>query len=198
MDRTRSHFLRGALAGVLGTLLLALLVALGVAYTGAYNVAASSGHTAGWRWLLDTTMHASVRSRADEGESQARLARADVAAGASEYKAMCEHCHGGPGVEPAGWSRGMLPRPPHMTEAAREWKPAEVVWIVRHGVKYTGMPSFGEGHDEVQLWNIAAFVKDLPAMTPEAYRRYGPADAGHHGSGTAREDRAGDHHGHAH
>src|SRR5690606_33506480 len=107
-------------------------------------------------------MHASVRTRADEADAQARLTRADSAAGGRDYRAMCEHCHGGPGTEPADWSRGMLPKPPHMAEAAREWEVAEVAWIVRHGVKYTGMPAFGESHDDEAVWNIAAFVKELP------------------------------------
>jgi mono/diheme cytochrome c family protein len=168
METSSKHLVRGGLAGALAIFVLILLAGVVVAYTGAYNMAASSGHTAGMRWFLDTTMHSSVRRRADEQ----RLASADAAAGAAEYKTMCEHCHGGPGVEPAAWSRGMLPQPPHLAEAAREWEPAEVVWIVRHGLKYTGMPAFGEDHDDETLWNIAAFVKDLPAMTPAEYRSY--------------------------
>lgn len=180
MDITRKHFIWGALTGVLGAVLLIFLIAVMVAYAGAYNVAASSGHASGMRWLLDTTMHASIRTRAGEADAGRRLARADIAVGASEYKRTCEHCHGGSGVEPAEWSRGMLPQPPHLTEAAREWKPAEIVWIVRHGVKYTGMPAFGEDHDEAALWNIAAFVKSLPGMTPADYRALGPP--GMHGS----------------
>lgn len=173
MDKSRKHFIWGALTGVLGAVLLIFLVAVMVAYTGAYNVSASSGHTSGMRWFLDTTMHASIRTRAGEGDAERRLARADIVVGASEYKHMCEHCHGGPGVDPAGWSRGMLPQPPHLAEAAREWEPAEIVWLVRHGVKYTGMPAFGEDHDEEVLWNIAAFVKSLPGMTPADYRALG-------------------------
>lgn len=169
MEESRKHFIRGGLAGALAILLLVLAVGVAVAYTGAYDMAASSGHTAGMRWFLDTTMRTSVGRRADEQPP----ARADAAAGAAEYKAMCEHCHGGPGVEPAAWSRGMLPQPPHLTDAARDWEPAEIFWIMRHGVKYTGMPAFGEGHDDETLWNIAAFVEDLPAMTPADYHAHG-------------------------
>lgn len=167
--------LAGIGLGVAGTLLVMFLAALVVAYGGAYNVAASAGHTAGMRWLLDTTMHRSVRGRADAADARERIAAADIESGAREYKAMCEHCHGGPGVEPAGWSRGMLPRPPHLVEAAREWQPGEVAWIVRHGIKYTGMPAFGDTHEDRILWDIAAFVDRLPAMTPAEYAAQGGA-----------------------
>jgi mono/diheme cytochrome c family protein len=182
MQARSRHLLFGAVLGVLGTLLALFIAALAIAYGGAYDIAASRDHTAGVRWFLDRTMHASVSARAPDA-SDARLAAADVAAGAGEYKSMCAHCHGGPGVEPAGWSRGMKPRPPHMVEAAREWSGGEVRWIVEHGLKYTGMPAFGADHDDATLWNIAAFVKRLPGMTPEQYRAYGPAHA--HGGSAA-------------
>ncbi|WP_149193124.1 c-type cytochrome [Luteimonas suaedae] len=190
MEGKRKPLWTGVAAGVVGTLLALFLGALLVAYTGAYNIAASTGHTAGMRWLLDHAMHASVRSRAPKDGVAARLGEADLAAGAGEYKAMCEHCHGGPDTEPAGWSRGMRPRAPHLTDAASQWEPAEVFWIVRHGIKYTGMPSFGESHDEATLWNIAAFVDRLPAMTPEQYRAYGDAH-GHAGTSSDVREKAG-------
>lgn len=182
MEAHRKHLLTGAALGVLGTLFALFIAALLVAYGGAYNVAAGRDHTAGVRWFLDRTMHSSVRSHA-EPASDAVLAAADVTAGAGEYKSMCQHCHGGPGVEPAAWSRGMNPRPPHLVDAAREWPAGEVKWIVEHGIKYTGMPAFGADHDDATLWNIAAFVKRLPGMTPAQYRAYGPAQA--HGGGQA-------------
>lgn len=69
----------------------------------------------------------------------------------------------------------MKPRPPHLVEAASEWSAGEVKWIVEHGLKYTGMPSFGTDHDDATLWNIAAFVKRLPGMTPAQYHAFGPA-----------------------
>jgi mono/diheme cytochrome c family protein len=183
-DRNR-HRLTGVALGVLATLLALFVIALAIAYGGAYDVAASRDHTAGVRWFLDRTMHASVRSHADP-VAAAPFAAADIAAGAGEYKSMCEHCHGGPGVEPAAWSRGMKPRPPHLVEAASEWSAGEVKWIVEHGLKYTGMPAFGADHDDATLWNIAAFVTRLPGMTPAQYRRYGPA----HAHGTTAHDGA--------
>ena len=102
-----------------------------------------------------------------------------IEAGAGEYKETCQHCHAGPGVERAGWASGMRPRPPHLAEAAAEWSLAEVFWLARHGVKMTGMPAFGPTHDDRTLWSIAAFVKELPAMTPERYAALGGGEGGH-------------------
>lgn len=137
-------------------------------YVGAYNVAATEEHASFVRWAFDTTFRNSVERRAPEREGL-DLAPEALAAGANAYKSMCEHCHGGPGASRAEWASGMRPRPPHLPEAAQHWELSEVFWIAKHGVKMTGMPAFGPMHDDRTLWGVAAFVKQLPAMTPEQY-----------------------------
>ena len=168
----------GVAAGALGVLVLLALIGLFVVYTGAYNVAATEEHASLTRWAFDTTFHNSVEHRAEEIVAPETVTPAMIAAGAAEYKSMCQHCHAGPGVERASWASGMRPKPPHLTEAAAEWEPEEVFWIIKHGVKMTGMPAFGPTHDDQTLWSIAAFVKELPAMTPERYQALGAAPQG--------------------
>lgn len=99
MESRHDKFGSGMLGGVVAILLVLLLIALVVAYSGAYSVAASTGHTAGVRWMMDTTKRSSVRSHAPDDEATASLPQVDVATGTREYQAMCEHCHGGPGME---------------------------------------------------------------------------------------------------
>lgn len=169
-------------AGAVAALVLVGLAGLSVVYTGAYNIAATEGHTSFVRWMFDTTFRKSIQRNAQDVKSPEPFTDAMVAEGGGSYKAMCEHCHGGPGAEPASWSRGMRPQPPHLTEAAANWKPSEIFWLVKHGARMTGMPAFGPTHADKDLWSIAAFVSKLPAMTPE---RYSALSAGghHHGGG---------------
>lgn len=178
----------GAAAGALGVLALLGVGGLIVVYTGAYNVAATEEHTAFTRWAFDTTMHNAVEQRAAAHAPPGTVGPDRIAAGATAYRASCQHCHAGPGVERADWASGMRPRPPHLTEAATKWEPAEVFWLDRHGIRMSGMPAFGPTHDDEQLWNIVAFVKQLPAMTPERYASLGAgAGAGGGGGAAARE-----------
>jgi mono/diheme cytochrome c family protein len=100
------------------------------------------------------------------------LSRADLAEGAEHYAAMCIMCHGGPGNEPPNYiGLGLNPTPPDLQEAAGDWKPGEVYWIIEHGIKMTGMPAFGKTHSPEQLTNITAFVVKMPTMTVEEYMR---------------------------
>ena len=172
---------------VVATVLVAILILPILLYTGAYNVSAAAGHTAVGRWVLGTMMHNSVEARADT--QPPRFTEAMVRSGAGEYKSMCEHCHAGPGVSRAEWADGMTPLPPELTHEAREWSPGEIHWIVKHGIKMTGMPAFGPTHDDQTVWNITAFVKQLPEMSPQTYAAF-PAGHGHGGGshGGGRSD----------
>lgn len=185
MDERRKTAGVGAVAGALGVLALLGAAGLIVVYTGAYNVAATEEHASFTRWAFDTTLRNSVERRADAVAPPGSITPEMVAAGAGSYKAMCQHCHAGPGVTREGWAGGMRPRPPHLAEAAADWDAKEVFWIVRHGVKMSGMPAFGPTHDDRAIWNIVAFVKELPAMTPERYASLGESATPGGGRGAA-------------
>ncbi|HEY9552839.1 MAG TPA: cytochrome c [Allosphingosinicella sp.] len=146
-------------------------------FTGAYNVAASAPHTGLGNWILETNMKNSVAARAADIEAPTRFTEANVMAGAEHYKSMCEQCHGGPGTQRAEFARGLRPRPPELGPELEHWTPSEVFWIVKYGIKMTGMPSFGASHSDEEIWNIVAFVERLPAMRPGQYRAF-PEGAG--------------------
>ena len=183
MDAMKKRAGLGVVAGVLGTFVVLAVICLIVVYTGAFNVAATAEHQSITRWAFDTTFHNSVELRAADVVAPEKISPAMVTAGASAYKSMCQHCHAGPGAEREDWASGMRPRPPHLTEVAAGWELNQIYWIAKHGLKMTGMPAFGPTHDDQTLWGIAAFVKELPAMTPERYAEMGSAAKHGHGSG---------------
>lgn len=167
----KSKFATGIALGVVGTLLTCIAIWLILTYTGAYNVAASAQHADVVRWTLDTTMHRSVANRAGGAAIPEEVSETVLAEGAEHYAASCAHCHGAPGAEPAHWSRGMRPTPPHLVEAASEWTLEEIHWIITHGIKMTGMPAFGEHHPPEEIGAIAAFVNALPGLAADDYAR---------------------------
>ena len=171
----------GIIVGALAVVVLAGVGGVAAVYTGAYNIAATEEHVSFVRWALDTTMQNSVERQARTVPQPPSFTPEMVASGAGAYKGMCQHCHAGVGVQRSSWANGMRPRPPHLSEAAAHWEPSEVFWLVKHGVRMTGMPAFGPTHDDQTIWSIVAFVKALPAMTPERYTSLGSAA---HGGGS--------------
>jgi hypothetical protein len=41
---------------------------------------------------------------------------------------------------------------------------------VKHGIKATGMAAWGVTHDDELLWDIVAFLRNLPELTAEQYQ----------------------------
>lgn len=159
---------KGVIFGIVGTLFVMAIIGLFVVSSGIYNIAATERHSAVVEWALDTAFQNSVRARSDAIVAPT-FDSSMITAGAEGYKKMCAHCHGSVGADRAGWATGMRPKPPALAGAADEWSPGELFWLVKNGAKMTGMPAFGETHDDQTIWNIVAFVERMPDMSAEEY-----------------------------
>jgi mono/diheme cytochrome c family protein len=144
---------------------------LGVIYTGAFDATASRPHEPVVAWATHTAFVHSVRLRARAVHAPARFTRPQILAGLADYDRTCSGCHGGPAAGRAPWASGMNPTPPSLLDAARRWTPAELYWIVREGVKMTGMPAWGGSRSDPQVWNIVAFLEAVPSIPPADYAR---------------------------
>jgi mono/diheme cytochrome c family protein len=174
---------------VAGSLLL--LVAAGVAiYAGLYNVGVP--HTQPVYWLLDTVRERSVAARAQNIAVPKDLDDAKrISIGAGEYSEMCSGCHLAPGMKRTEISRGLYPRAPELRRNT-DLTPAEQFWIVKHGLKMTGMAAWGVTHDDDLLWDVVAFVRKLPELTPEQYQTM-VKDAPNHEEIMRQMETGGDH-----
>jgi len=153
----------------LGALLMLLAAAAVAIYAGLYNVAADIPHTQPVYWLLETVRERSVAANARDIVVPNDLADENrISKGAGEYAEMCSGCHLAPGMGRTEISRGLYPRAPELRHRT-DLTPAEQFWIVKHGVKMTGMPAWGITHDDELLWNVVAFIRKLPQLTPAQY-----------------------------
>jgi len=152
---------------------VALLVLIGAAavgiYAGLYNIAADVPHTQPVYWLLETMRDRSIAARAREVVVPADLNDPTrISKGAGQYADMCSGCHLAPGMKRTEISQGLYPRAPELRRKTT-LTPAEQFWVVKHGIKMTGMPAWGVTHDDDLLWDVVAFVRKLPELSPEQY-----------------------------
>ncbi len=166
------------LAGALLLLAVQVVVGLTLLYSGVISVAASEPHTPLVRWALDTAKERSIRHHAEGVRRPALELSTRAEAGFSAYREMCVICHGAPGVERSVIGKGLRPTGPDLAESARHTEPEAIFWTLKHGIKLTGMPAWGETHSDDELWEITAFVEQLPSLSPEAYRRLEQEAAG--------------------
>ena len=67
--------------------------------------------------------------------------------GLCAYETHCVACHGAAAVGRVRWVNGLNPEPPYLLDATKRWSPSQLHWIVRNGIKMTGMPAWREEHD---------------------------------------------------
>jgi mono/diheme cytochrome c family protein len=155
-------------------LLIVLLVVAGFVgafiYTGVYNIGADAPHSRlVYRMLRD------LRENAVASHSRGISAPRDlndpkrIAAGAGLYDEMCTGCHLGPGLEKSEVSQGLYPPAPELANT-RGRSAAEQFWIIKHGVKLSAMPAWGKTHNDQLIWDMVAFIRQLPRLSPEQYK----------------------------
>src|SRR5713226_5914329 len=132
--------------GLIG--LLTIVVGIGAAtffFGGFYSVAADHPDPDIVNWALVQVRKASIAQHATDRPPGSLDDPALVQAGAGAYSQRgCVNCHGGPGVEPARFSDGLNP-PPNLKKVVDDLSLQELFWVIKHGIKMTGMPSFGAG-----------------------------------------------------
>lgn len=175
--------------GVLARAAVVLLVvaAIGgflVAWSGFYSVAASRGHWPGVEPFLKFGMRSSVRThalgiRVPTLEDENSLRR-----GAAHFQQGCAPCHGSPAGPSMQVVRTMLPEPSDLKALVQTWKANELFWIVKNGLKYTGMPAWPTQERDDEVWDMVTFLRKLPDMAPTRYREL----AGLNADGTKSAD----------
>ena len=140
---------------IVASLFIAVPVALVGAgasiYAGIYDVTATEPHWPATTWLLETARTRSIKVHAAGIQMPAKLDDpAKVLMGIEHYAAHCAVCHGAPGVPKGEIAQGLYPQPPDLAKIAPLYTPAELFWIVKHGIKMTGMPAWSD-HSEEEL-----------------------------------------------
>lgn len=155
---------------------MVLLAGAAYVYIGLYAIGADAPHNPATYWFLETVRERAVARAARDVTVPDNLdAPARLLAGGADYNDMCAGCHLQPGVDQNDISLGLYPAPPDLTEAhATHSDPASRdrrrFWVIKHGIKASGMPAWGAGHDDERIWNMVAFLNRLPELTPQQYQ----------------------------
>jgi cytochrome c553 len=157
-----------AVTAVIG-LVTVVAGALVVGWFGWYDVSARSGHPVPVAWALHWFMRQSVAHNAPNRPvpdlSDPRL----ILRGATHFAGGCAPCHGAPGQLASPIAKEMLPVPPGLYDAAAQFSPSELYWIIRDGIKITAMPGWPAPSREDEIWAMVAFLEQLPALKTADY-----------------------------
>lgn len=180
------------LMGVLATLVAAAAAAGVFVYSGWLDVSADTPHSALVYRLIETTRERSI-DRSIRGLSvPADLSDPErVRRGAGNYDAMCVGCHLAPGQANSEIRMGLYPKPPDLPRAdeAADEEPARQFWVIKHGIKASGMAAWSKGGmEDAAIWDLVALLQRLPALSAEQYHELVEASEGHSHGGRSGAD----------
>jgi mono/diheme cytochrome c family protein len=163
-------FVNKATLGVIAVLLLGALGAALFVESGFYNIGADDHHTKPVLALITQLRDRSIEARLGSIKPQLEATPAMIKTGAAHYAALCVGCHLAPGVTKSDLRTGLYPHPPNLAQEDIQ-ESRRAFWIIKHGIKMSAMPAWGKTLEDDAIWDVVAFVRKMPNLTPEDYQQ---------------------------
>ncbi|MGB7281440.1 MAG: cytochrome c [Candidatus Acidiferrum sp.] len=100
----------------------------------------------------------------------------NLMAGMKIFKDDCAGCHGD-GVRASSWgTTSFYPRVPQLGQERPRMSAEQTYWVVKHGVRYTGMAAWdglfgkdasGKEISDEKIWTVVTFLSHLDSLPPE-------------------------------
>jgi mono/diheme cytochrome c family protein len=88
---------------------------------------------------------------------------ASIEQGETLYGTDCAMCHGSDGHTLTDNGRWMYPRASDLTSASvQRYSDPELFWIIKNGIRFTGMPGFGKVESDEHIWDLVRYIRELP------------------------------------
>lgn len=191
-----ARFWPGFIFGILASIAVPLLVVA----SGVVNFAAVADPTSAEAAFAKFAVGRSMARRISDATNPFTGDQLAAASGFRHYADTCLACHGAPDVPPKEFAKGLNPPAPDLTESLSKRSDAELFWIVKNGIRMTGMPALGPTHNDEDIWKIVSFVRNLPDLSDKQRSQLREAlGSGHEHSGNSHQTDSHDHaKGHTH
>lgn len=88
----------------------------------------------------------------------------NIAEARDHFADHCAVCHANDGSGDTQIGAGLYPPPPDMRDSATQsLTDGELFYIIKNGIRFTGMPGWGGEDDE--NWKLVAFIRHLPELS---------------------------------
>jgi mono/diheme cytochrome c family protein len=161
---------KGIAVGIFATV---AFMSVGVAIfigSGVYNIGADDHHTALVLVAVQELRERSIGVRADAIDVPRLEDPSKISMGAARYSALCVGCHLAPGLTKSELRKGLYPHPPNLAQAVT-LDARRAFWTIKHGIKMSAMPAWGSALNDETIWDLVAFIRKMPDMSPETYQQ---------------------------
>jgi mono/diheme cytochrome c family protein len=157
--------MKNFILGIVFTLVVLLVGGLGYLLLGFAEVRGDVPPTRLESSLMQRAVHASVRREAPEMANPFPPTEEHLIAGGKVYRDGCAGCHGTPG-QTENYADVLFPPAPQLLKVGTDYTEAQIFWVVKHGIRRTGMFANGKWDSDDKLWMAAAYLKRIRSLPP--------------------------------
>ena len=165
--------MRKILLGAVLTLALLLLAALVVTRLGLMPVSADGTHSRLEARIMPVVLHASIVRHAAGETNPVPLNADNLKAGVDTYKAMCARCHSTPEGNASVYGQSFYPPAPQLPKGMSQYTDSQLFWLIKHGIRNTGMPAWGSMLSDEEIWQIVSLLKNSQDLPPSVEAEWG-------------------------
>jgi len=161
--------LKGVVLGVALTIGVALIGAYSLVQSGLIPANADAKPGRLETWMARTSLDATLSREAPKDQNPVALTDQDLLEGVHLFAKNCAVCHGSAKGDASASpiAKGLYQKPPQLATDGVEDDPEGVsFWMIKHGIRLTGMPSFGDSLSDRQIWTLALFLKHMDKLPP--------------------------------
>ncbi len=158
--------MRNFILGIVITILVLLLGGLGLALLGFLPTRANRAPSKMERHLAMSALDNSVDRHAPRINNPVPTTDENLIEGLKIYTMNCAGCHGELNRKPAPFGESFYPPAPNLILHPPDDPEWHVYYVIRNGVRYTGMPAWDRTLSEPDIWKLTAFLTRLDKLPP--------------------------------
>jgi len=158
--------MRNFILGIVVTILVLLIGGLGLALLGFLPTRANSAPPAMEVQIAMSALDNSVERHAPRVDSPVPPTDENLIEGLKIYTMNCALCHGGIDRQPSALEKSFYPPPPSLILHPPDDPEWHVFYVIRTGVRYTGMPAWDKTLSEPDIWKLTAFLTRVDKLPP--------------------------------
>jgi mono/diheme cytochrome c family protein len=166
---------KAVMSGVALTLAALLVAAFALLKSGLIPANADAEPGSLETWMARTSLDATLTRLSPTEPNPVAATEQNLTEGVHLFAQNCAVCHGSAAGAAAASpiAKGLFQKPPQLaTDGVEDDPEGESFWKIKHGIRLTGMPSFGSSLSDKQIWTLALFLKHMDKLPPSAQQAW--------------------------
>jgi thiosulfate dehydrogenase len=158
--------MRNFVIGIISTFLMLGIVGLALALFGLMPTNADSIPPSLERRIATNALDASLNRRAARLDNPLPANDNNLIEGMKIYTMNCAVCHGTLDNQPSPLEHSFYPPVPQLVLNPVDDPEWHTYYVVRNGIRYTGMPSWNHTLSEQDMWKVTDFLTRVETLPP--------------------------------